>query len=66
MQVKPFVKAPTTLSIAASGDHRQGRHSRHDQRRPQLTKDGKALPGQWVWLAVVANGKGHAPVEAFN
>ena len=30
-----------------------------------ITKDTKALPGQWVWLDVVANGKLHA-VKAFK
>jgi hypothetical protein len=64
--VKPFVKVPTTLSIAQSAtapitagttDTISGALS--------ITKDSKALAGQWVWLGTVDNGKVHL-VKAFK
>jgi hypothetical protein len=64
--VKPFVKVPTTLSIAQSKtapitagttDTISGALT--------ITKNSKALAGQWVWLGTVANGKVHL-LKAFK
>ena len=65
VKVKPFVKVPTTLSIAASATTVTAGTADTISGALSITKDGKALPGQWVWLDVVANGKAHA-VEAFK
>jgi hypothetical protein len=65
VRVKPFVKAPTTLSIAESSQHITAGQTDTVAGALTITKDGKALPGQWVWLDVVVNGKAHA-VKAFK
>jgi hypothetical protein len=57
--VKPVVKTPTTLSAtAATGSITAGSTDKVDGTLV-ITKDTKALPGQWVWLDTVANGKLH-------
>jgi hypothetical protein len=58
VHVKPFVKAPTTLSIAET----PGTTAKPDTTISgalTLSKSGKALAHQWVWLAWVG-AKGHA------
>lgn len=57
--VKPVVKTPTTLTAtAATGSITAGSTDKVDGTLV-ITKDTKALPGQWVWLDTVANGKLH-------
>jgi hypothetical protein len=54
VKVKPFVKTPTTLSIAAT----PGTTSKPDTTISgalTLSKSGKALTHQWVWLAWVGS-----------
>jgi hypothetical protein len=63
--VKPVVKAPTTLSIAASSASINAGSTDTVSGALTITQDGKALPGQWVWLDVVVNGKAHR-VKAFK
>ncbi len=59
VRVKPFVKVPTTLSAqAATASITAGMTDKIDGTLV-ITKDTKALPGQWVWLDTVANGKIH-------
>ena len=59
VRVKPFVKVPTTLSAqAATASITAGTTDKIDGTLV-ITKDTKALPGQWVWLDTVANGKIH-------
>ena len=59
VKVKPFVKTPTTLSIAAT----PGTTSKPDTTISgalSISKNGKALTHQWVWLAWVGSkGKAH-------
>ncbi|MGD0706492.1 MAG: hypothetical protein ABSA02_42260 [Trebonia sp.] len=59
VKVKPFVKTATTLSIAAT----PGATSKADTTISgalTLSKSGKALTHQWVWLAWVGSkGKAH-------
>jgi hypothetical protein len=64
VKVKPFVKVPTTLSIAST----PGTTAKPDTTISgalTITKGSKALPGQWVWLDAVVNGKAHA-LRAFK
>ena len=57
--VKPFVKTPTTLSAqAATGSITAGSTDKVDGTLV-VTKDTKALAGQWVWLDTVVSGKLH-------
>jgi hypothetical protein len=63
--VKPVIKAPTTLSIAASAASITAGSTDTVGGALTITQDSKALPGQWVWLDVVVNGKAHA-VKAFK
>lgn len=63
--VKPVVKIPTTLSIAESSATITAGSTDTISGTLTITKDGKALPGQWVWLDVVVSGKAHA-VKAFK
>jgi hypothetical protein len=63
--VKPVIKAPTTLSIAASAASITAGSTDAVGGALTITQDSKALPGQWVWLDVVVNGKAHA-VKAFK
>lgn len=63
--VKPVVKVPTTLSIAASATSITAGTTDTISGALSITKDSKALPGQWVWLDVVVKGKAH-PVKAFK
>jgi hypothetical protein len=63
--VKPVVKAPTTLSIAESSATITAGSTDTISGALTITKDSKALPGQWVWLDEVANGKAHA-LQAFK
>jgi hypothetical protein len=58
--VKPVIKAPTTLSIAASAASITAGSTDTVGGALTITQDSKALPGQWVWLDVVVNGKAHA------
>jgi hypothetical protein len=59
VKVKPFVKTATTLSIAATA----GTKAKPDTTISgalTLSKSGKALTHQWVWLAWVGSkGKAH-------
>jgi len=67
--VKPFVKTPTVLSISQSpgtSNPGPGASKTYDTISGLLTTaKGKVLPGQFVWLASVANGKAHA-LRAFK
>jgi hypothetical protein len=65
VRVKPFVKTATTLSIAESATTVTAGSTDTISGVLTITKDSKALPGQWVWLAVVVSGKAHA-VKAFK
>ncbi|HEX4088573.1 MAG TPA: hypothetical protein VHZ33_07635 [Trebonia sp.] len=57
--VKPFVKTPTSLSAsAATASITKGSTDKVDGTLV-ITKDTKALPGQWVWLDTVVSGKLH-------
>jgi hypothetical protein len=57
--VKPFVKAPTTLSIVESSQSITAGQTDTISGALTLNSDHKALAHQWVWLGVVANGKAH-------
>jgi hypothetical protein len=63
--VKPLVKVPTTLSIAESASTVTSGSTDTISGALTITKDSKAVPGQWVWLDVVVNGKAHG-VKAFK
>jgi hypothetical protein len=53
---KPIVKVPTTLSAqAATASITAGMTDKVDGTLV-ITKDSKALPGQWVWLDTVGTG----------
>lgn len=59
VKVKPFVKVPTTLSIAESAQTITAGQTDTISGALTVSADSKALAHQWVWLAVVDNGKVH-------
>jgi hypothetical protein len=59
VKVKPFVKVPTTLSVAESAQSITAGQTDTISGALTVTSSHKDLAHQWVWLAVVVDGKVH-------